>query len=83
MKTVSTHEAKTHLSRLIAEVEAGEEVVICRGSVPAARLLPFKQATEARRRRPRVGVHTSDPVVLAPDAFAPLDSEELARWGIG
>jgi hypothetical protein len=31
MTKVKIHEAKTNLSKLIAKVEAGEEVVICRG----------------------------------------------------
>lgn len=34
------HEAKTHLSRLLQRVAAGEEVVIRRGSRPVARLVP-------------------------------------------
>ncbi|MFN0147731.1 MAG: type II toxin-antitoxin system Phd/YefM family antitoxin [Dehalococcoidia bacterium] len=38
--TVNTHEAKTHLSRLLAEVEAGGEVVIARAGKPVARLVP-------------------------------------------
>lgn len=40
MKTVNVHEAKTHLSRLLARVEAGEEVVIARAGRPVARLVP-------------------------------------------
>lgn len=36
--TVKVHEAKTHLSDLLARVEAGEEVVIARGNQPIARL---------------------------------------------
>lgn len=35
---VTVHEAKTHLSRLLARVEAGEEIVIRRGAKPIARL---------------------------------------------
>jgi prevent-host-death family protein len=35
---VTVHEAKTHLSKLLARVEAGEEIVIKRGSKPIARL---------------------------------------------
>ncbi len=38
VKTVSIHEAKTHLSRLLRDVEGGETVVICRGQTPVARL---------------------------------------------
>lgn len=80
MKQVSTHEAKTHLSRLLAEVEAGEEVVICRGATPAARLLPLSR--KPGRRRPRVGTVTSGPVKSTGDAFAPLSTDELETWGL-
>ena len=39
MVTVNVHEAKTNLSRLLAQVEAGEEVVIARNGSPVARLV--------------------------------------------
>ncbi|HEX8480779.1 MAG TPA: type II toxin-antitoxin system prevent-host-death family antitoxin [Allosphingosinicella sp.] len=39
MASVSVHEAKTNLSRLLAEVEAGGEVVITRNNRPVARLV--------------------------------------------
>ena len=80
VKTVTTHEAKTHLSRLLAEVEAGEEVTIARGTRPVARLVPVKRT--ARRVRPKVGTCTSSPVRWAKDAFAPLSDEELEGWGL-
>ncbi len=38
--TVGVHEAKTHLSRLLRRVSAGEEIVIARGGEPIARLIP-------------------------------------------
>lgn len=38
MKTVTVHEAKTNLSRLLKEIEAGEEIVIARGKTPVAKL---------------------------------------------
>jgi prevent-host-death family protein len=50
MKTVNVHEAKTHLSRLLAEVEAGEEIVIARAGKPVARLTAASPATPAERR---------------------------------
>lgn len=40
--SVGVHEAKTHLSRLLEEVEAGNPVVICRRGVPIARLVPAR-----------------------------------------
>jgi prevent-host-death family protein len=80
VKETSTHEAKTHLSRLLAEVEAGAEIVICRRGVPVARLMPIRK--KSQRRRPKVGEVTSAPVELAPDAFAPLSDSELGPWGL-
>jgi len=46
---VNIHEAKTHLSRLVERVEAGEEIVIARAGRPVARLVPLGVRTEARR----------------------------------
>ena len=80
MKTVTTHEAKTHLSKLLAEVEAGEEVTIARGTRPVAKLVPVKRT--ARRGRPKVGTRTSEGVSWTADAFAPLSHEELKDWGL-
>ena len=80
MKKVTTHQAKTHLSRLLGEVEAGEEVIVCRGDVPVARLVPATKA--ARKLRPKVGTVTSEPVKVSKGAFAPLTAEELREWGL-
>lgn len=46
--TVNIHEAKTHLSRLIERVEAGEEVVLARAGRPVARLVPYRGRTQPR-----------------------------------
>jgi prevent-host-death family protein len=48
MKQVNVHEAKTHLSRLIEEVEAGNVVTIAKAGKPVATLSPI-----ARKRKPR------------------------------
>jgi antitoxin (DNA-binding transcriptional repressor) of toxin-antitoxin stability system len=37
----TTSYARTHLSRLLMEAEAGEEVIIMRGSIPIARIIPL------------------------------------------
>ena len=47
MLTVNVHEAKSNLSKLLARVEAGEEVIIARAGRPVARL----SAVPARRSR--------------------------------
>ena len=45
MKSVTVHQAKTHLSQLLREVEAGETIVVARGSTPVARLVPYEHGT--------------------------------------
>ena len=44
---VKVHEAKTHLSRLLQRVEAGEEITIARGDTPIARLVPIVSSRAA------------------------------------
>jgi len=82
MKSVTTHEAKTHLSKLLAEVEAGEEIIICRGTVPAARLSKADVNAPAPPRRPCVGTITSPGVGFNDATFAPLNADELKEWGL-
>jgi prevent-host-death family protein len=50
MTQVSVHEAKTHLSRLLHDVERGEEVIISRNGEPIAKLVPM------RRKAPLLGM---------------------------
>jgi len=42
MRQVNVHAAKTHLSRLIEEVEAGETVILARAGKPVARIVPME-----------------------------------------
>ena len=48
MTKVNIYQAKTQLSRLLAQVEEGEEVVIARSGRPIARLVPFDKHIEKR-----------------------------------
>ncbi len=74
MAIVNVHEAKTHLSRLLARVEEGEEIVIARNGTPVARLVRCKKRGK-RRPGSMAGVFT------VPDSFFdPLPEEELAAW---
>lgn len=45
--TVNIHEAKTHLSRLLERVAAGEEVIISKAGRPIADLIPHRMASVA------------------------------------
>jgi len=49
MKIVNIHAAKTQLSRLIADVLAGEEVVISKAGTPLVRLVPVAEGAAPRR----------------------------------
>jgi prevent-host-death family protein len=74
-RTVTIHVAKTTLSQLIAQVEAGEEVVIARNKTPVAKLVPVERVRP--RRQPgqwkgRISVDES--------FFEPLPEDELRRW---
>lgn len=74
MAEVNVHQAKTHLSRLLQRVAAGEEIVIARGGVPIARLVPIQ--------RPACRVFGADRGMFeVPDDFnAPLPDEVLAAF---
>lgn len=76
MRTVNVHEAKTHLSRLLEAVEAGEEVLIARAGRPVARLAPLEQAAAPRRLGLLAGRFT------VPDHWdEPLPQEVLDAFG--
>ena len=72
MATVNVHEAKTQLSRLLARVEAGEDVIIARRGKPVARLIACNPKRQPDVLRGRATV---------PDSFLdPLPDEELSSW---
>lgn len=74
MATVNTHEAKTHLSQLLARVAAGEEIIIARGGEPVARLVPIE-----RQARRIFGMDRG--VFTVPSDFdAPLPEDVLASF---
>ena len=66
-KAVNIHEAKTHLSRLVERVEAGEEIVLARAGRPVARMVPF-----IARQEPRQPGFWRGRVVLRPTFDDPL-----------
>ena len=74
MTSVSVHEAKTHLSRLIEKVLAGEEVVITRNREAVVRLEPVRAAAVRRPGRLKGLVHLDD------SFFEPLPDDELKAW---
>lgn len=74
MPVVNVHQAKTQLSRLLAQVEAGEEVVIARRGEPVARLVRCK--TRGKRQ---FGAMRGQ-IVVDDSILDPLPEDELAAW---
>ncbi len=75
MTTVSVHEAKTHLSRLIERVLAGEEIVIVRHREPVVRLV--REGPPAKK--PLLGAMKGQ-LLIDDRFFEPLSDDELTGW---
>lgn len=75
MKTVTIHVAKTTLSQLLAEVEAGEVIVLARGKDPIAKLVPIHPLAGKRQFGRLKGL-----IDAGPEFFEPLPPEELDAW---
>lgn len=75
-KTVNIHAAKTHLSSLIAEAEAGADIVIARAGKPAVRLVPVKKkaakSKKTKARFDRKPGFMKGQIWMAPDFDEPL-----------
>lgn len=69
---VNIHEAKTHLSRLLVRVMAGEEVIIAKAGKPIARLVPYKAPP-----KDRVAGTAGDDIKISPEFYEPLPEEVL------
>lgn len=73
-RTVNVHEAKTHLSRLLAAVERGGEVTIARAGRPIARLVPAEPAPKRELGLERGRIWISD------DFDEPMPDAWLDEW---
>jgi prevent-host-death family protein len=74
---VNVHHAKTHLSKLIAAVESGEEVIIARAGRPAVKLVIVPQAGRNSRKHLRgTGIGK---LWIAEDAFSPETDLEIHK----
>lgn len=69
MHIVNIHEAKTHLSRLLEEVESGEAVIIARAGQPVACLSRY----QAPRRNIAPPGAMAGEIWMAEDFDKPLD----------
>lgn len=75
MQIVTVHEAKTHLSRLLARVRDGEEIIIAKGKHPQAKLVPLDDKPKLPRQFGTLGPISDEE---AEEALRPLPKE---YWG--
>lgn len=80
MRTITVDEARAELPQVLAEVEAGAEVVIARDHKPVARIVPM--AGIGARNRPKVGTLRGAPFPIPDAALVPLTPDELKEWGL-
>jgi prevent-host-death family protein len=77
MQTVNIREAKTHLSRLLERVAAGEDVVIAKAGRPVAWLIGFRETPDHRQFGRDAGLFE------VPDDFdEPLPEEVPAAYDV-
>ena len=75
MISVTIDEAKTQLSKLIEQVERGEEAIITRDNKPVARLVPYVQEL------PKRGFGSMKGKAWLDESFwEPLPDDELKLW---
>lgn len=72
MEIINIHEAKTHFSKLLSRVHAGEEIIIAKSGKPYAKLIPIKQA---KKRIPGIAEGR-----VTDAFFEPLPEDELRKW---
>ncbi len=76
MPTYTIHAAKTNLSKLIAQAEAGEEVVLARGKNPVVKIVPVTTAPKPERKFGAL----KGKIKIGPEFFDPLPDEEMKHW---
>lgn len=76
MKQVNMHEAKTHLSRYIAELKPGETLVLCNRNEPVAEIRPITK----KKLKPRIGFAKGEFSIPDSAFFDPLPDDILKAF---
>ena len=78
MRQVNLHEAKTHLSRLVAEAVAGESFVICKAGKPLVQVTRLAGADDDTANPPRRRLGLLAGQCSVPDDFDQIAVGEIA-----
>ena len=76
----TVHQAKTHFSRLLKEAEAGKEVVVMRGKMPVAKIVPIEPSPKVEVPFRLLGAYRGK-INFDDHAFAPATDEDLTAMG--
>lgn len=79
MLKLNVHEAKTHLSRYLDRLEAGETILLCRRNVPIAQISPLPKTEAAAGGERPFGLYRGR-IRIAADFDVPLSPEETAQF---
>lgn len=71
-RILNVHEAKTHLSRILEDVRAGEEIILAKRGVPIAKLVSVEEPS--KRRLGFLNGRLTDVF------FEPLPEDEMRHW---
>ncbi len=72
MRIINVHEAKTHLSKLLDDVKAGEEIILAKSGKPYARLIPIETPGQVA-----LGFLQGS---VGDEFFEPASEDELNDW---
>jgi prevent-host-death family protein len=75
MRTVNIHEAKTHLSRLVARAANGEPFVIAKAGKPMVKVVPFDASADAKVQR----IGFMEGAIDVPDDFDRMGADEIEK----
>ena len=76
MIKLNIHEAKTHLSKYLSRLKAGEVIVLCNRNKPVAEIRPIP----TKRQQPRPIGHDKGKLHVPPEFYEPLPDDVLAAF---
>jgi prevent-host-death family protein len=69
VRQINVHEAKTHFSKLLEQVEQGEEIIVARAGKPVVRMIRYQPDKTLKRKPGRL----KGKIVIHPGFFEDSD----------